>query len=86
MFELCAQRHAFDGQGLMGVMYKIVEGDCPKIPEKYSPQLQELIKLWVSAETLGWGELIKLLAGTELLGAGEVSSIFKFQKIVLKQY
>jgi len=85
----------------MGVMYKIVEGDCPKIPEKYSPQLQELIKLWVSAETLGWGELkklwvsaetlgwgelIKLLAGTELLGAGEVSSIFKFQKIVLKQY
>ena len=44
IFELCCQRHAFEGQGLMGVMYKIVEGDCPQIPDKYSKNLQELLK------------------------------------------
>ena len=36
LFELCALQHAFEGQSLMQVMYKIVEGKVPPLPDKYS--------------------------------------------------
>ena len=44
LYELCAQDHAFNGQGLMGVMYKIVEGDAPELPKKYSKELNAVLK------------------------------------------
>lgn len=31
----------------MSVMYRIVEGEPPKLPEKYSEQLQDLYKKYV---------------------------------------
>lgn len=42
LYELCNLQHAFQGESLMGVMYKIVEGEPPKLSEKYSVQLQAL--------------------------------------------
>ena len=47
MYELCALDHAFNGQGLMGVMYKIVEGDTPDLPKKYSRELNAVLKKFV---------------------------------------
>ncbi|KAF6019940.1 NEK11 [Bugula neritina] len=44
IYELCCHRHAFEGQGLMGVMYKIVEGECPSLPDKYSKNLHSILK------------------------------------------
>lgn len=31
----------------MAVMYKIVEGEVPKLPEKFSSELNNVLKLWV---------------------------------------
>ncbi len=45
LFELVALEHAFEGQSLMGVMYQIVEGDLPKWPKAYSPDLESIFKL-----------------------------------------
>lgn len=44
LYELCSLQHAFQGESLMSVMYRIVEGEPPKLPEKYSEQLQDLYK------------------------------------------
>lgn len=44
LYELCAQKHAFHGESLMGVMYKIVEGAVPALPDgAYSPDVTELL-------------------------------------------
>lgn len=42
LYELCNLQHAFQGESLMGIMYKIVEGNPPKLSEKYSRDLQTL--------------------------------------------
>ena len=39
LYELVALTHAFEGQSLMGVMYKIVEGDLPKWPSEFTKDL-----------------------------------------------
>ena len=36
---MVALSHAFEGQSLMGVMYKIVEGNLPEWPAPYSEDL-----------------------------------------------
>ena len=45
LYEMCALDHAFDGKSLMSVMYKIVEGDPPDLPPKYSRELNKVFKL-----------------------------------------
>ncbi|XP_067052132.1 serine/threonine-protein kinase Nek11-like [Acropora muricata] len=42
LYELCNLQHAFQGESLMGVMYKIVERNPPKLSERYSKELQSL--------------------------------------------
>ncbi|XP_055955396.1 serine/threonine-protein kinase Nek11-like isoform X1 [Patella vulgata] len=44
LYEMCALEHAFDGQGLMAIMYKIVEGVPPDLPKRYSKQLNDVFK------------------------------------------
>ena len=44
MYELCALDHAFKGHGLMGVMYRIVEGEVPDLPTVYSEDLNTVFK------------------------------------------
>ncbi len=44
LYELVTLKHAFDGQSLMGVMYKIVEGDLPEWPEEYSQDLHHVFR------------------------------------------
>ncbi|RUS72823.1 hypothetical protein EGW08_019416 [Elysia chlorotica] len=50
MYELCTLEHAFMGQGLMAVMYKIVEKDAPELPSKYSKNLNEVFKTMLIKE------------------------------------
>lgn len=45
LYEMCTLNHAFDGKSLMAVMYKIVEGEVPKLPEKFSAELNNVLKL-----------------------------------------
>lgn len=40
LYELCNLQHAFQGESLMGVMYKIVEGNPPKLSGLYSKEIQ----------------------------------------------
>lgn len=44
LYEMCTLQHAFEGQGLMGVMYKIVEGKVPDLPNTYSKELGQILK------------------------------------------
>ncbi|XP_052229979.1 serine/threonine-protein kinase Nek11-like isoform X2 [Dreissena polymorpha] len=50
LYEMCALDHAFDGKSLMSVMYKIVEGDPPELPSKYSRELSDIFKLMLKKE------------------------------------
>ncbi|XP_059142130.1 serine/threonine-protein kinase Nek11-like [Physella acuta] len=50
LYEICSLEHAFMGQGLMAVMYKIVEKDPPNLPSKYSPELNEVFKKMVTKD------------------------------------
>jgi serine/threonine protein kinase len=42
LFEMCTLHRAFPGSNLMAVMYSIVEGQCPHLPDKFSPDLKNL--------------------------------------------
>ena len=48
LYELVTLKHAFEGQSLMGVMYKIVEGDLPSWPEAYSKDLHRVFQRYSS--------------------------------------
>ncbi|KAL5022684.1 hypothetical protein ScPMuIL_001839 [Solemya velum] len=50
LYELCSLEHAFNGQSLMAVMYKIVEGDPPNLPDRYSKQLDNIMKLMLQKD------------------------------------
>ncbi|XP_066290148.1 serine/threonine-protein kinase Nek11-like [Branchiostoma lanceolatum] len=43
LYELCWMKHAFEGQSLMGVMYKIVEGKMPSLPDTYPKELNDIL-------------------------------------------
>ncbi|CAM4939773.1 unnamed protein product [Rotaria socialis] len=44
LYEMCTYQHAFDGKGLMNVIYKVVEGKPPELPKSYSKELNDLLK------------------------------------------
>jgi len=44
LYEMCTFQHAFDGKGLMNVIYKVVEGKAPPLPKTYSKSLDNLLK------------------------------------------
>jgi hypothetical protein len=44
---MCTYEHAFDGKGLMNVIYKVVESEPPELPATYSKQLNDLLKMFV---------------------------------------
>jgi NIMA (never in mitosis gene a)-related kinase len=44
LYEMCTYQHAFDGKGLMNVIYKVVEGKPPELPKTYSKELNDLLK------------------------------------------
>ncbi|KAL4233987.1 Serine/threonine-protein kinase Nek11 [Mactra antiquata] len=50
LYEMCTLDHAFDGKSLMAVMYKIVEGDPPDLPSKYSKELNKVLKLMLNKD------------------------------------
>jgi hypothetical protein len=43
LYEMCTYQHAFDGKGLMNVIYKVVEGKPPELPNTYSQELNGLL-------------------------------------------
>ncbi|CAF1577307.1 unnamed protein product, partial [Didymodactylos carnosus] len=44
LYEMCTFQHAFDGKGLMNVIYKVVEGKTPELPVTYSKELNDVLK------------------------------------------
>ena len=40
---MCTLKHAFDANNLLGLVFKIVQGKFPPIPERYSPALRALV-------------------------------------------
>lgn len=50
LYEMCALCHAFDGKSLMAVMYKIVEGEPPKLPDQYSNEFSRVLNLMLNRD------------------------------------
>nr|XP_033785901.1 serine/threonine-protein kinase Nek11 isoform X2 [Geotrypetes seraphini] len=44
LYEMCCLDHAFTGYNFMSVVFKIVEGETPSLPEKYSSKLNAVMK------------------------------------------
>ncbi|XP_033754319.1 serine/threonine-protein kinase Nek11-like isoform X1 [Pecten maximus] len=61
LYEMCTLSHAFDGTSLMGVMYKIVEGELPKLPDRFSKDLNRIMLSMLSKDP------VKRPSGTDLL-------------------
>ncbi|CAD5110793.1 DgyrCDS158 [Dimorphilus gyrociliatus] len=63
LYELIHLKHAFDGESMMGVMYKIVEGDTPDWSSNYSTDLRSVFELILKknpSERPSSKELLKL--------------------------
>ena len=43
LYELCTLKHAFSGENLLGLVFKIVSDKHEPIPEFYSKEIQDLI-------------------------------------------
>eukprot|EP00658_Telonema_sp_P-2_P040353 TRINITY_DN28864_c0_g1_i5.p1 TRINITY_DN28864_c0_g1~~TRINITY_DN28864_c0_g1_i5.p1 ORF type:complete len:561 (+),score=99.64 TRINITY_DN28864_c0_g1_i5:62-1744(+) len=43
LYELCVLKHAFDATNICGLIFKILNGSYPPIPESYSPELRQLV-------------------------------------------
>ncbi|CAF0885342.1 unnamed protein product [Adineta ricciae] len=44
LYEMCTYQHAFDGKGLMNVIYKVVEGQPPNLPTTYTKELNDILQ------------------------------------------
>ncbi|XP_034022854.1 serine/threonine-protein kinase Nek4 isoform X2 [Thalassophryne amazonica] len=44
VYEISTLKHAFNAKDMNSLVYRIVEGKLPQMPNKYDPQLAELIK------------------------------------------
>ncbi|XP_019849874.1 PREDICTED: serine/threonine-protein kinase Nek11-like [Amphimedon queenslandica] len=42
LYELCTCEHAYQGQNIMAIMYKIVEGHPPRLPNHFTPSMRYL--------------------------------------------
>ena len=42
VYELCLLKMAFDGDNLLGLTYKICEGNLPELPDRYSKELAQV--------------------------------------------
>jgi len=43
LFELCSLQHAFSSENLLGLVFKIVQDKQGPIPDRYSPEMQNLV-------------------------------------------
>ncbi|KAJ1101675.1 hypothetical protein NDU88_006740 [Pleurodeles waltl] len=62
LYEICCQTHAFSGYNFMAVVLKIVEGETPSLPDRYSRALDTLMKSMLNkmpTERPSAGEIIK---------------------------
>lgn len=48
LYELCVLKHAFDATNICGLIFKILNGSYPPIPETYSPALRNLVAVMLS--------------------------------------
>eukprot|EP00656_Telonema_subtile_P054284 TRINITY_DN8078_c0_g1_i3.p2 TRINITY_DN8078_c0_g1~~TRINITY_DN8078_c0_g1_i3.p2 ORF type:complete len:204 (-),score=32.29 TRINITY_DN8078_c0_g1_i3:31-642(-) len=48
LYELCVLKHAFDATNICGLIFKILNGSYPPIPDRYSPELRNLVARMLS--------------------------------------
>ncbi|CAF1567429.1 unnamed protein product [Rotaria magnacalcarata] len=67
LYEMCTYQHAFDGKGLMNVIYKVVEGQPPELPKTYSKELNDLSKKMFAKDPKQRPSAAELLQSTFIL-------------------
>ena len=53
LYELCALKHAFHSENLLGLVYKIVQEEPEPLPEPFSGDMQELVNIAWALATVG---------------------------------
>ncbi|CAF3958368.1 unnamed protein product [Adineta steineri] len=61
LYEMCTYEHAFNGKGLMNVIYKVVEGQPPELPTTYSKELNDILKKMFTKEPKQRPSAVELL-------------------------
>ncbi|CAF1114914.1 unnamed protein product [Rotaria sordida] len=82
LYEMCTYQHAFDGKGLMNVIYKVVEGKAPELPKTYSKELNDLLKKMLIKDPSNRPTAAQLLLTPFIGRHREVSS---FKPTILKR-
>jgi hypothetical protein len=44
LYEMCCMKQAFTGSNFLSIVLKIVEGDTPSLPVRYSRELNTIMK------------------------------------------
>jgi NIMA (never in mitosis gene a)-related kinase len=50
LYELCALKHAFHSENLLGLVYKIVQEEPDPLPEAFSGDMQDLVDLLLNKD------------------------------------
>ena len=44
LYEMCEHTHAFNASNLLGLVWKIVKDEAPRLSDAYSPELALLVR------------------------------------------
>jgi NIMA (never in mitosis gene a)-related kinase len=61
LYELCSLKHAFAADNLLGLVYKIVQDNYDPIPDRYSADLKNLIKLLLQKDSKNRPSVVDLI-------------------------
>ncbi|KAJ8290817.1 hypothetical protein GJAV_G00017900 [Gymnothorax javanicus] len=83
LYEMCCLEHAFNGHSFLAVVMKIVEGETPALPEKYSEELNSVMQSMLSKDPdqrLSAGDMLKM----KFIEENMQSIKHKFSSLTLK--
>lgn len=61
LYELCMLEHAFSGENLLGLVFKIVQDKQDEIPDMYSQELNNLVKMMLVKDDKKRPQVIQIL-------------------------
>ena len=61
LYELCALKHAFHSENLLGLVYKIVQKEPDPLPDTFSSEMQDLVTLLLNKDNTQRPRIIDII-------------------------
>ena len=61
LYELCALKHAFHSENLLGLVYKIVQEEPDPLPDTFSSEMQDLVTLLLNKDNTQRPRIIDII-------------------------